>query len=144
MKNILVTVDFNKSEEILLNKAVEFAKAFNAKIWLMHIAAPEPFFVGYEVGPQYIRDGRAEELREEHRKLEKYTLEMREKGIVADGLLIQGATIEMVIKESEKLDIDLIIAGHNDHSFLYKAIIGSVSANIIKKSKIPVLTIPLD
>ena len=72
MKNILVTIDFDKSEALLLDKAVQMAEAFGSKLWLMHIAAPDPDFVGYDVGPQYIRDSRAEDLRQEHRKLQEY------------------------------------------------------------------------
>jgi len=143
MKNILVTIDFDENIEPLVDKAFEIANAFHSKIWLLHIAAPEPSFVGYEVGPQYIRDWRAEDLRTEHRQLERFTRELEEKGIKTEGLLIQGATIEMIISESKKLNIDLIIAGHHERSFFYNAFVGSVSAQIIKKSKIPVLIVPV-
>jgi len=50
----------------------------------------------------------------------------------------------MIIEESKKLNIDLIIAGHHEHGFFYNAFVGSVSAQIIKKSKIPVLIVPLE
>jgi nucleotide-binding universal stress UspA family protein len=143
MKNILVTLDFHGKEEVLINKAKEIAKPFNAKIWLLHIAAPEPDFVGYEVGPQYMRDSVAEDLRKEHRLLQKYALDLQEMEIAAEGLLIQGATIDMIIEESKKLKIDMIISGHHERSFIYKAFIGSVSSQIIKKSKIPVLIVPI-
>ena len=65
MKNILVCIDFHEQTKNLINKAAEIAKAFNAKLWLVHVAAPDPDFVGYDVGPQYIRDARADELKEE-------------------------------------------------------------------------------
>ena len=143
MKNILVTLDFHGKEEVLINKAKEIAKPFNAKIWLLHIAAPEPDFVGFEVGPQYIRDTLAKDLRKEHRLLQKYAVDLQENKLNAEGLLIQGATTEMIIEESKKLNIDLIIAGHHDRSFIYNAFIGSASSQIIKKSKIPVLIVPL-
>ena len=144
MKNILVAIDFDKNIELLIDKAFELGESFDSKIWLMHIAAPNPDFIGYEIGPQYIRDSRAEELRKEHRLLQRYANELQEKGIDAEGLLMQGATIEMIIIESKKLNIDLIIAGHHEHGFLYNAFVGSVSAQIIKKSKIPVLIIPFE
>ncbi len=66
------------------------------------------------------------------------------KGVRAEGLLVQGATVEMLLKEAQKLNTDLIITGHHDHNFLYKAFIGSTSEEIIKESKIPVLMVPLD
>ncbi|WP_375578584.1 universal stress protein [Marivirga tractuosa] len=144
MKNILVSIDFNEQEAFLMDKAYEFAKAFDAKIWLVHIAAPDPDFVGYDVGPQYIRDTRADDLRAEHKLLQDYAQQLEAKGVRAEGLLVQGATVEMIIKEAEKLNSDLIITGHHDHNFLYKAFMGSTSEEIIKESKIPVLLVPLD
>ncbi len=144
MKNILVTIDFSLNENILLDKVIELANAFGSKVWLMHIAAPDPDFVGYEVGPQYIRDTRAEELRKEHRLLQEYTSQLKVKGIEAEGLLVQGATLEMIIKESKKLKADLIIAGHHTHGFFYNAFVGSTSSKIIQRSEIPVLIIPLE
>jgi nucleotide-binding universal stress UspA family protein len=144
MKNILVAIDFNKNEALLIDKAIQLAEAFDSKLWLTHIAAPDPDFVGYDVGPQYIRDSRATELRKEHKLLKEYTLTLKNKGVNAEGLLVQGATIEMIIEESKKLNVDLIIAGHLKHGFLYNALLGSVSAEIIKESKIPVLIVPLD
>jgi len=144
MKNILVAIDFEENIEPIIDKAFELANSFNAKVWLLHIAAPEPYFVGYEVGPQYIRDWRAEDLRTEHRQLQRFTSELEGKGIDVEGLLIQGATIEMIIGESKKLNVDLIIAGHHEHSFFYNALVGSVSSQIIKKSKIPALIVPVD
>ena len=99
--------------------------------------------MGYEIGPQYIRDTRATELRKEHEQLQAYSDALKQRGVDAEGLLVQGATIEMILAESEKLQIDLIITGHQEHGFFYNAFVGSVSREIIKKSKIPVLIIPL-
>ena len=143
MKNILVSLDFDNTEQVLLDKAFELAQAFQSKIWLLHIADPEPDFVGYGVGPQYIRDDVAAELRKEHRLLQSYAVQLNEKGIVTEALLIQGATYEMIVAEAKKLQVDLIITGHKEHHFLYKVLIGSVSEQVVNKSKIPVLVVPL-
>jgi len=144
MKNILVSIDFNKGEDLIIKKAIEIAEKFNSKVWIIHITAPEPDFVGYNVGPEYIRENRANELRKEHKILEEHAKNLNEQGIEAQGLLIQGATIEMILEESKKLKVDLIIAGHQEHNFIYKAFIGSVSAGLIKKSKIPILIVPIE
>lgn len=143
MKNILVTIDFNNNENLLIEQALEMAKAFKAKIWLLHVTAPEPEFVGFGVGPQYIRDAKAEELRKQHRMIEDYTNLIRSENQHCEGLLIRGATIEMIMHEAEKLNIDLIITGHVDHGIIYKAFFGSVANGVIKKANIPVLLVPL-
>ena len=144
MKNILVSIDFNNNEKLLIDKALEIAKAFDAKIWLLHVAAPEPEFIGFGVGPQYVRDSRADELRKEHRLISNYADQVRLENQECEGLLISGATIEMILEEANKLEIDLIIIGHHDHSFLYKAFFGSVASGVVKKANIPVLVVPLE
>lgn len=143
MKNILVSIDLNNDENLLIDKAIEIAHPFDAKIWLLHVAAPEPQFIGFGVGPQYIRDDRANELRKEHRLISTYTDLIRNRNQKCEGLLINGATIEMILEEAHKLDIDLIIIGHHDHNFLYNAFFGNITNGVIKKANIPVLIVPL-
>lgn len=144
MKNILVTIEFEEQSELLLEKATEIARKFGAKVWLVHIAAPEPDFIGYGTGPQYIRDTLAQDLREEHRTLQKYADEMKNNGVEAEGLLVQGSTIETIITESEKLNVDLIVIGHHKHGFLYNLFMVGTDESLIEQSNIPVLTIPLN
>jgi len=35
MKNILVTIDFDKNEKLLIDKAFQLAESFDSKLWLM-------------------------------------------------------------------------------------------------------------
>lgn len=143
MKNILVCIDFDAHSDVLIGKATEFSEKFGSKIWLLHVAAPQPEFVTYDGGPQFIRETRADELRNEHKWLTDYSEQLRQKNFEAEGLLIQGATVETIFEESHKLNIDLIIAGHHEHSFFYNVFMGSTAAALIKKSKVPLLIVPL-
>jgi K+-sensing histidine kinase KdpD len=85
MKNILVTIDFEEKGQVLIDKAAEMAEKFNAKLWLVHVAAPDPEFVGYEVGPQYVRDVLAKDLREEHKLLQNFSSQLKDRNIDAEG-----------------------------------------------------------
>ncbi|WP_439153436.1 universal stress protein [Winogradskyella sp.] len=144
MNNILVALDFNGNEQQLIDTAINYAQAFDAKLWLLHIVAPNPDFVGYEAGPQFIRDNRASQLKKERELLDNYSDSLEEKGIKAEGLMVQGATIETIMEESKKLNIKLIIVGHSERSMLYKAIFGRVASSVIKASNIPVLTVQIE
>lgn len=142
MKNILVGIDFHERTSYLVDKAYEWTRLFEAKIWLLHVAAPEPDFVGYAVGPTYIRDFRARELRTEHKLLTDFVNELKQKEVDADGLLIPGNIIDVILEESKKLSIDLIVFGHHEHSLLYKFFFGSHASELVQKSQIPVLVVP--
>jgi nucleotide-binding universal stress UspA family protein len=143
MKNILIPIDFTENSKILLDKASEIAKKFDSKVWIIHIAAPEPDFVGYGVGPEYIRNDRAEELKEEHRIVQKMANELKNQNINAEALLIQGPTVDSILEESQQLNIDLIVMGVNEHGFLHQLWFGDTAAGILKNTKIPLLVVPL-
>jgi len=143
MKNILVAVDLEKGTLQLINTATSLAEKNNSKVWVLHIAEPEPDFVGNEAGPRYIRVNRAKELRSEHKLVHRYTERLKTKNIKAEGLLIAGATVDMIMQEINKLKIDFVIIGHRKHSFLYKMFFPSTDTAVIKKSKVPVLVIPV-
>jgi nucleotide-binding universal stress UspA family protein len=144
MKSILVAVDFDKKTKKLLQHASQIAEKFNSKIWIIHVAAPDPDFVGNKVGPEYVELQRAKDLRKEHRTVQSYAEQLNKKGLKAVGLLVQGVTVKTVLEESKKLRIDLIIIGSHKHSFLYRAFAEVTSSSVIKKSKIPLLVVPLD
>ncbi|NQV51830.1 MAG: universal stress protein [Flavobacteriales bacterium] len=143
MKNILVAIDLDPSTQQVVDYAVQIAKAFEAKLWLIHIAEAEPDFIGYNEGPQYIRDSFAKELRDEHKTLQSLCAEVKKAGLEAEGLMIQGPTIDMILQEAKKLNVDLIITATHHRNFIYKAFIGSVSTELFERSSIPLLAYPV-
>ena len=143
MKNLLVTLDLKPSDSLLLDQASMIAEKFKSKIWMVHIASTDPEFIGYDMGPMYIRDFLAEELRTEHRQLQSYAEELHKRSIVAEGLLIEGPTKEMILNEVTKLHIDLLIIGSHKHGFLYETFVGHTAVKMIGSLRIPLMIVPL-
>ena len=139
-----MAVDFDNRSNVLLDYASELSSKFDARLWIVHIAAPEPQFVGYEVGPEYIRDMRAEDLRDEHRFLQNMARGIRDKGGKAEALLIQGPTVQTLLDELNKLEADLLIVGSNQHGYIYRAFAEDTAAELQKQCPVPMLIIPLE
>ena len=144
MKNLLVAVDLSSTDARLIDTARNIARAFQSHVHVLHVAQPDPDFVGYGVGPQHIRDVLADELRHEHRQLRAYAEDFQREGIPASALMIQGPTAEMIRTEVEKLQTDLLILGSHRHGLLYELFIGHTSSRVLKDISIPVMIIPLD
>ncbi|MDX1408252.1 MAG: universal stress protein [Saprospiraceae bacterium] len=141
-KNILALIDFSDVTQRLVDKAGELAGLYDAKCWLVHITAPEPDFIGYDVGPQHERDHRAEELKEEHRQLQALKTALETRGVICDALLIQGDLPHTVLEEAGKLHADLIVLGSHGRSMLYELLVGSVCEYLLKHSKVPLVVVP--
>lgn len=143
MKNILVAVDLDPTDNLLLGAAISFGEKFGSKLWILHAAAPDPDFVGYDVGPEYIREGREEELQSEQKKLLEMSQMAQDKGVQAEALLIKGPTVELLEHEIEKLDIDLLVIGSHKHGLLYTTFVGHTSTKLLRHQTVPILIIPL-
>ena len=144
MKDILVALELKPSDKNLLKYALSLAKVYQAKVWIIHIAAPEPDFVGYEVGPIYIREQRADELRKEHREIQTHMDQFTSEGVDCDALLIAGPTLETLEKEVKKLKVELLIMGNHRRGFLYDTFIGSTTTQMVKSLNIPLFLVPID
>lgn len=141
--NILVAVDLSPASEKVVAAAGRVAKLTGASVYIMHAAEPEPDFVGYDAGPEVVRTQVAQELRREHRDVQTLAENLREAGLDATALLVRGPTVETTLKEAEKLEAELIVVGTHGHGAVYDVLIGSYSAGIIRKSKLPVLVVPI-
>ena len=142
MQSILAPVDFSEMTPGVLAVAESLASAFSAKLWLLHVSAPDPDFVGYEAGPQSVRDQRAQRLRDEHRELQHSADRLRAAGIEATALLIQGPTVEKILAEAERVAADWIVMASHGHGAVHRALLGSVSEGVLRQAGCPVKILP--
>ena len=149
---LMVGVDLSEATEKIVKKAEQLAKALSAQIWLIHITKPEPadlYITGnetdvneVEADPNLIRDSIAKRFHNEHRQIQEIADRLREAGLETTALLVQGATVETLLKEASKLDIDMIIVGSHGRGAMHQLLVGSVSEGVIHASECPVLVVP--
>lgn len=146
---LLAIVDFaptpseiSPASAAVLEEAGRWAKRLSARLWLLHVAEPDPEFVGYEPGPQAVREAVAERFREEHRRLQAEAARLRELGIETTAVLAQGPTVETILAEAAQLGVDAIIMGAHSHGIIHQLIVGSVSRGVLRRAACPVVTVP--
>lgn len=111
-------------------------------IHLLHVAEPDPSFIGMAAGPSEVREQVAREFRREHDQLRAIATELREAGHEVHALLVQGPTIETILAEAERVGAGMIVVGSHGHGKLFDLVVGSVSAGVIRKARVPVLVVP--
>jgi len=139
---LLVAIDLSESTEKIVKKVKEIAKTLSAKVWLLHVAEPEPDFVGWEVGPQPERDFHSKIFHGEHRRIQEIADRLRKDGLDTTALLVQGGTVETILNEASKLDVNMIVVGSHGRSAMYKLLVGSVCEGVLHKSECPILVVP--
>lgn len=142
MKTMLVPVDFSEGTSKLLETAAKQAKAFGAKVILLHVASPEPEFIGYEPGPQSVRDSVARQLVQEHKDLHELKERLASQGLEVTALVVQGYPVKHILAEAEKVHADLVIMGSHGHGALHNLLVGSVTEGVMRHVNCPVLVVP--
>jgi nucleotide-binding universal stress UspA family protein len=140
--NILAAVDFSAVTGEVLAALGRIVEAMPAKIFLVHVAPPEPEFVGYGAGPDVVRGQVAAEHRARHQQLQRLADELRAGGAESTALLLQGATVDTLIAEAERLSAGLIVLGSHGHGAVYDLLVGSVAEGVVRRSRVPVLLVP--
>ena len=144
MKTILVAIENIEGTELtspLIKTTMQLAAGFASKVWLIHIV-PRLGTTPFTVPRELLRDHAATELHHEHKIMHQLTAAMRDRGIDATALLVEGATVKTILAEAERLDADLIVVGSHSHSGLYRALLDGTEERLLNDSKRPILFVP--
>lgn len=142
MKTILMPVDFTDVTPAVVAAAGDLAQKYGAAIHIVHVAEPNPDFVGYQTGPKSVRDAEAGALRDEHQQLQDIAVSLRADGIEAHSHLVHGPTVEKILEELDKLEADFVVIGSHGHNPVYRFLLGSTTEGLIRKERCPVLVVP--
>jgi nucleotide-binding universal stress UspA family protein len=147
---IIAAIDFSDITPRLLEQTTTLAKTLNAELFMIHVAEPNPDHIAYDYDPATVytvdsaevRKSIAERFHQEHKTLQEYAEDMREQGIKCTALMIQGSTVELLLKEAERLEADFIIAGTHGKGLISQLLLGSISEQLVKQATIPIHLVP--
>jgi len=138
----LVAIDFSESMQKIIESVKMCIRDKNDEVILLHVAEPDPDFVGYEVDTKQMRDIEAKRYYKEKCDLEAVKEDLSKEGINTKAFLIQGAIVDTILKEADKLSINVIIVGSHGKNFMQRTLLGSSSTGIIHQATLPVLIVP--
>lgn len=135
MKTILVPVGSSKNAKSHLQYAVDFAKAFGAKIYVVQI-----YNVYTKAGTMIKIDHILE--RESKAFLDTHVASIDAKGVEIQTRTFKGKLVNTLEKVCDALDVDLIILEPRTNSIKDEVYLGKTSGKIIKQTQIPALIVP--
>lgn len=141
IKKILVPIDFSDYSKSALKYAVNFAKVFNAEMYLIYVVEPviyPPDFSMGQIAIPSITIEMDERAKEELTKLAQQEIpsEIKQQIIIKTG----KPFVEIIETASEE-DIDLIIIATHGHSGVEHILFGSTAEKVVRKAPCPVLTL---
>lgn len=141
MRTVLACIDLSETTGAVLACARELAEP-GGQLVLLHVAAPEPEFVGYDVGPQSVRDGVALELRAEHRRVQALAEGLATSGLTLTPLTVQGPVVERILEHAARLQARWIVVGSKGRSVVRELMGGSTVHALLHAATSPVVVVP--
>lgn len=137
MKNILVPVGSSKNTLSHLQYAVDFAKSFGAKLFVVQV-----YNVYTKAGTMIKIDHIIE--RESKALLDELVSKIDTKGVEVIVRTLKGKLIDTLELACKTANIDLILVEPRTNSIEEEEFLGKTSGKIIKQTEIPALIVPED
>jgi nucleotide-binding universal stress UspA family protein len=143
IRSILVPVDFSPHSARALERAIELAKTFGARVLLLHCY---PIHVG-GISPYglVLSDDFDRQFREAaQRKLSEWGEKLAAQGVEAEEILTPMFPSEAIAQTAKERGVDLIVMGTRGLSGLKHVMLGSVAERTLRMAPCPVLTLKDD
>lgn len=141
--NILVPVDFSRHSESALSHAFELARAFGARVHLLHcyqvnMGSISPY------APVLPEDFGREIREAAQRKIDEWCARGEAAGVEVEGHLSQLFAPEGIIETAREVGADLIVMGTRGLTGFRHALLGSVAERTVRTAGCPVLTVKVE
>lgn len=152
VEKILVPMDGSRKSLKALDYAIEAAKCFNASILALRVVTLSMLEMAWNSpssgGPIIRQDFLKEADRRDKktmRRIRKYLRDkikiVRDNGIEGNYRVMVGDPADSIKQSCEEENIDLIVMNANNRGWLKRAIMGSVTDEVIRTSTVPVLVL---
>lgn len=143
-KNILVPTDFSKYSDVALDKAVDIATQYKAKIYLLHVITEHirRCMADYCLDLQLVKQLEKQSIMGAKDKLKTAADTIaKEKGVEISIVIREGVPQEVILSEQKAKKIDLIVIASHGKTGILKHLIGGVADKVVKGSKCPVIVV---
>ena len=144
-KTILVPIDYSDVTDALIDEASRLAKAFDAVLHLVHVAANDTtIYSSYQggMGMAYPRQDQGEMLQEASEQLTAAAETCRRHVQTVTTSLLEGSAGSEIMEEARKIRPMMIVLGSHGHGALHHLLAGSVCEYVMKHSVCPITIVP--
>ncbi|MBI5476202.1 MAG: universal stress protein [Ignavibacteriales bacterium] len=141
IKKILVPIDFSDYSKNALKYAVQFAKQFDAKIYLIYVVEPMIYPADFSMGQVAIPSTDIDLHSRAEEELRKLSKDFINGSLQVEILIKTGKPFVEIIETASANDIDLIIIATHGHTGVEHLLFGSTAEKVVRKAPCPVLTL---
>ena len=145
MKTIVALVDFTDVTFKVLKQVHKIAKPCGSHVILLHVVPMEPSVIGFGLAsPTVLKSPSAESCEADSAKLKELQDSLTGLGLNCTTKQLTSADIQQVLAECAAVSADMLVVGSHSHGALYHFLVSSVTDEILRNARLPVLVVPCD
>ncbi|HEY5593249.1 MAG TPA: universal stress protein [Paludibacter sp.] len=141
MNKVLIALDFDPTAQKIAEVGFTLAQTLGAEVILLHVIVDlVTYSLTYlNMGPLQLDS--VDELKQASQNfLEKVKRHLGDDTILT--VIKEGEFAEIILETATELDADIIVMGSHSTKWLENIVMGSVTADVLKKTTIPMFIIP--
>jgi nucleotide-binding universal stress UspA family protein len=145
MKTIVAAVDFSNATTGVIAMAASLARAYGARLHLLHVIEQEPTYSAYGFTPdEYpaLHTFQQEAKRRALNKLNEWLASITPPIPDAVAELVEDSPLHGIVEYVQKSGADLLVLGSHGHGVVMSLLLGSVAEGMVRKAVVPTLMVP--
>jgi nucleotide-binding universal stress UspA family protein len=147
MNTVLACVDFSETTTTVLATAIEIARAFDARVRLVHMVSPltdSAVYAGDGRVAGWVSPPQDEATKHQREKASLLPLEeaVRAAGLQVQSVIVEGVVVDEVLTEAELVRAKMIVVGSHGRSALLDVIMRSATSRVARRACCPVVVAP--
>lgn len=141
---ILIPTDGSDPARPAVEMALNLAETHNATLYALFIVDQPTSVSGTGEGFSGLDNLLDEREKEGHQATDTITEEATTRDIETETAVLRGNPHDDILTYANKHDMDVIVMGTHGRTGIKRALLGSVTENVVRHSEIPVLTVHRD
>lgn len=140
IKSIMVPIDFSEYSKSALKYAIDFAKQFKAKMYLIYVVEPIIYPADFSMGQVAIPSADFDLQSRANEELMNLAKTIGT-DLQSETIIKTGKPFVEIIDTAKEKDVDLIIMATHGHTGVEHLLFGSTAEKVVRKAPCPVLTL---
>jgi len=149
MKKVLIALDYGLSAQHIAKKGHELARSMSAEVILLHVVSDETYYSAIDSAPFmgfygidfFGIDNDNNLINSSLNFLDKIKANLDDSSIEITAERGDFATV--ILETAADRHVDIIVLGSHSKNWLEKAVMGSVTENVLDKTNIPMFIVPV-
>ncbi len=142
MKTILAPIDFSPVSRRVIDEAVTLARAWSARVVVLHVVAPPPIVGEIAMVSDEVMQFTDAWMKGARDRLNEVQRRLKADRIAVETLCVAGRPAEQILAQAEALGAHYVVVGSHGYTALRELVVGGTTMVVLRRATGRVVVVP--